>query len=69
MKDNSLQNVENYKKDTYTNNNTNTNNNNNNENHNEMDTYMKYVNVIYNKYVNREGLGFWLCFSRFLWFG
>ena len=50
MKDNSLQNVENYKKDTYTNNNTNTNNNNNNENQNEMDIYMKYVNVI-NQYL------------------
>ena len=48
MKDNSLQNIENYKKDTYTNNNTNTNNN--NENHNEMDIYMKYVNVI-NQYL------------------
>ena len=51
MKDNSLQNVENYKKDFYTNSN---NNNNNNsimaDNHNEMDTYMKYVNVI-NQYL------------------
>ena len=47
MKDNSLQNVENYKKDVYTN------INNNSiiaENHNEMDTYMKYVNVI-NQYL------------------
>jgi hypothetical protein len=51
MKDNSLQNVENYKKDVYTN--INNNNNNNSimaENHNEMDTYMKYVNVI-NQYL------------------
>jgi hypothetical protein len=51
MKDNSLQNVENYKKDVYINS---SNNNNNNalmaENHNEMDTYMKYVNVI-NQYL------------------
>ena len=48
MKDNSLQNVENYKKDVYTN----INNNNSimAENHNEMDTYMKYVNVI-NQYL------------------
>jgi len=55
MKDNSLQNVENYKKDFYINSNNNNNNNNNNnalmtENHNEMDTYMKYVNVI-NQYL------------------
>jgi len=52
MKDNLLQNVENYKKDVYKN--INNNNNNNNsimaENHNEMDTYMKYVNVI-NQYL------------------
>ena len=50
MKDNLLQNVENYKKDVYIN----SSNNNNNaimaENHNEMDTYMKYVNVI-NQYL------------------
>ena len=59
MKDNSLQNVENYKKDVYTNNTTNNNTTNNNttnnnneisENHNEMDIYMKYVNVI-NQYL------------------
>jgi hypothetical protein len=47
MKDNSLQNVENYKKDVYTNIN---NNSIISENHNEMDTYMKYVNVI-NQYL------------------
>lgn len=49
MKDNSLQNVENYKKYVYTN----IINNNNSiiaENNNEMDTYMKYVNVI-NQYL------------------
>jgi|694.fasta_scaffold80079_3 hypothetical protein len=52
MKDNSLQNIENYKKDVYTNSNNNSNNNNSimAENHNEMDTYMKYVNVI-NQYL------------------
>jgi len=47
MKDNSLQNVENYKKDVYINS---SNNKIIAENHNEMDTYMKYVNVI-NQYL------------------
>jgi hypothetical protein len=50
MKDNSLQNVENYKKDIYINSNNNNNNNATPENHNEMDTYMKYVNVV-NQYL------------------